>query len=449
MTMQRRRGALPMPDPERGTKARGVRNGLPQAHQFGSRRRRRGGGPRGLLFVGLIAAAVLLGLATILGPAVTGLARSLAEGNPEMIRIGFVGDAVKSQLGAALTQPASSDASPVPFEVQQGDTRKDVGTRLTAQGFIRQPLVYDYYFVTKSLDGKLKAGTFTLNKAMSPEQIATRLAGNPDPQKSKMAIGLRESLRLEQITALLASGPTRDDGLQMDPQAFFELASKPTDELRKDYGFLETLPKGRSLEGYLGSGTFAVEPDITPEAFLRLLLDAWETQNGETVAAAKAAGKDFYEVLTLASIVEKEAVVDEERPRIAGVYTNRITARRAPTFGLLNADPTVFYAYDTGQLRDKDIMQDWPNYAFNNRPEGQSLNDIRVPDDLKSFQTYQNPGLPDGPICTPGRLSLEAALKADTKDKFLFFVAKNDGTDTHAFAKTLEEHNDNVKKYQK
>jgi UPF0755 protein len=186
---------------------------------------------------------------------------------------------------------------------------------------------------------------------------------------------------------------------------------------------------------------------VTPEELLRMLLDAWQEENGETVAAAKEAGKDYYEVLTLASIVEKEAGVDEERALIAGVYVNRVAAKGAPTYGLLNADPTVFYAYDTGQLRETDVSE-WPLYAFNNRPQGQSLNDMKVPDDLASFQTYQNPGLPDGPICTPSRASIDAALEPDTNDKFLFFVAKNDNTRTHAFAKTLTEHQRNVQKYQ-
>ena len=450
MTIQRGRGATPMPDPERGTRSRTVRNGaMPQALPLGSRRRRTGGaGPKGLLFVGVIAAVVLLGLSIVLGPIVNGFARGLAEGNPELMRIGFVGDAVKQQLGADLTEPISKNPTGIPFEVAQGDTRREVGSKLTSEGFIKRAQVYDYWFVKLDHAGKLKAGTFTINKAMPPEQIATRLAGNPDPPKPKMVIGLRESLRLEQITALLASGETQDKGLMMDAQAFYDLASKPTDAIRNDYEFLSTLPAGRSLEGFLGSGTFSVDPDIEPEAFVRMLLDAWGAENGDTVAAAKDAGKDFYEVLTLASIVEKEAGVDEERAKIAGVYINRIATPRGPTVGLLQADPTVFYAYDSGELRKKDLS-DWPLYAFNNRPQGLTLADMPAPDDLKSFQTYQNKGLPDGPICTPTKASIEAALEPDTKDKFFFFVAKNDGSRTHAFAKTLAEHQRNVQKYQR
>jgi UPF0755 protein len=298
------------------------------------------------------------------------------------------------------------------------------------------------------LQGKLKAGVFTINKTMTPQKIAERLAGNPDPPKSKIAIGLRESLRIEQITGLLASSTLRDEGVTMDPKDFEELATHPTDALRSDYAFLSTLPPGRSLEGFLGSGTFPVEPDITAEAFIRLLLDAWETANGDTVKLASDAGKDFYQVLTVASIVEKEAGVDEERAKIAGVYMNRVTNTGAPTFGLLNADPTVFYAYDTAQLANLDISQ-WATYTFNIRPKGQSLAAMQVPADLASFQTYVNPGLPKGPICTPTRASIDAALSPDTKDHYLFFVAKNDGSKTHAFAKTKAEHDKNVAKYSK
>jgi UPF0755 protein len=271
---------------------------------------------------------------------------------------------------------------------------------------------------------------------MSPQQLVDALQQAPIPV---VRVALREGLRLEQITAYLQTL-----SLELDAADFYALASEPSAELRADYAFLSSLPDGRSLEGYLGSGTFEVFPDVSAEELLRMLLDQWQRQVGEApLAAAEAADREFYEVLTLASIVEREAAVEEERRLIAGVYANRLDPKRWR--GVLNADPTVIYGVDTAALRGMELSE-WPGYAFWTLPST-ALGEVQLPEDLRGYNSYRVKGLPPGPICTPTRASIEAALEPDTDKGYLYFVLIPDGTRKHAFARTFDEHRQNLRKY--
>jgi UPF0755 protein len=174
------------------------------------------------------------------------------------------------------------------------------------------------------------------------------------------------------------------------------------------------------------------------------MLDGFHAAVGDQMDVPEARGRTFYEILVLASMVEREAVVDDERPLIAGVFENRLHKLKgiAP---VLASDPTVFYAVDTLALDEMDITQ-WKTYAFWNVPKT-PLREIQLPPELLGYQTYTQAGLPPGPICTPTAASIVAALQPDTKAGYLYFLAKKDGTNTHAFAKTAKEHDQNRKKY--
>jgi UPF0755 protein len=430
-----------------------VPEGYEPARRYGyegrHNRRRRGGGSglggviRFLLFSVLLAGIVLVVALTALRPVVNNAILSFAQDNPAALRFPFVADIVREDLGTALTQPVSSDSSQVEFTVEEGDTASTIADRLGSEGLIKDPRAFIFIASDRDLTGALQHGTFVLRKNMTPDQVVTSLlAPPPNPY---IEVDLRTGLRLEQITAKLQTL----DGLQMDPREFYELAKEPPEALLADYPWLERVlqdaPENASLEGFLWPGTYRLLPDTTPEELIRKMLDGFHDAVGDDKLKVPAERKmTFYQVLSLASIVEKEARLDQEKPLIAGVYQNRLDGKNSHL--LLEADPTVIYANDTVQLGEMPF-ETWKDYLFGKPPEGVSMRDVELPPELEGYNTYRNGGLPPGPIATPTLSSIDAALNPDTKDGYLFFVAKNDGSKSHAFAKTLAEHEKNVQKY--
>ncbi len=411
--------------------------------------RRRGGPPgllRFLIFALVLGGIVLVGLFTFLRPLVAGSIVGWAYDNPSALRIPFVEELVRENLGAALTDPPSADGSEVQFEVVSGDTPASLAPRLRDAGIIRDTRAFIFEATTAELGPKLQAGNFRLARNLTPAQVVRGLIENR-VVVTVVRVPIRESLRIEQIAALLDKLKTDGQSLAaLDPQQFEELASKPTPELLADYPWLTTSgrPDGASLEGFLAPATYDLTPESTAEDFIRQMLQQFESSVGaERMTVSKSRGLTFYQVLTLASIVEREAKLDEERPLIAGVYQNRLDRvnRIAP---LLNADPTVFYALDTLDL-SKLPFAEWKTFTFWKARGG--LNAVDLPGKLAGYQSYRVQGLPPGPICTPSLASIDAALQPDTKDKYLFFLAIPDGNGAHAFAKTQKEHDANRKRY--
>jgi UPF0755 protein len=411
------------------------------------RARGRGGGLFGLFkflaFTLLLAAIVLIVALTALRPLVNNAILGWAADSPAALNLPFVADIVREDLGTALTQPVSTDPAQVEFTVMDGDTAKTIADRLGTQGLIRDPRAFVFIASERGLTQSLQQGTFVLRKNMSPDALVTALLA--PPAIPYVELDLRTGLRLEQITAKLQTLP-----LDMDVQAFYELAKEPPAELLSDYPWLQRVlkdaPDGASLEGFLWPGTYRVLPDTTPEELVRKMLDAFIGAVGEAKLRVPAdRGLSFYGVLSLASIVEREAVLDEERPLIAGVYQNRLNGIPGIKNKILNADPTVFYAWDTMKLEEIGFDQ-WKGYTFW-KPPGTPLSQIQVPDALAGYQTYIHPGLIPGPIVTPTLASIDAALHPDTSDKYIYFLAVPDGGGKHVFAKTKKEHDANRKKY--
>jgi UPF0755 protein len=406
-----------------------------------------GGGLVGLLkflvFAVVLAAVVLVVALTALRPVVTGAIMGIAEDNPAALQIPFVKDIVAENLGAALTTPASSDPTQVEFLVEGGDTAKSIADRLEKEGFLADSRAFVFIAINRDLTGALQQGTFILRRNLTPDQLVSSLLA--PPTVPYVDIGLRRSLRLEQVTAKLQTLP-----LSMDVKAFYELVKSPPASLVDDYPWLKKIladaPKGASLEGFLWPATYRVLPDTTPDELVRLMLDRFIKDVGEDrLAVPKARGMTFYEVMSLASIVDREAVRDDERALIAGVYQNRIDGIPGIKNKILNADPTVFYAIDTLELAKLEFDM-WKKYTFWT-PPGVPLAEVTLPEELQGYQTYQVPGLIPGPICTPSLPSIDAALEPDTADKYIYFLAIPDGAGAHVFAKTKEEHDANRKKY--
>ena len=265
---------------------------------------------------------------------------------------------------------------------------------------------------------------------------------NSDPPTPVVNLALRPGLRIEQIAAYLQQ-QKEEAGLALDPKEFLDLARNPRPELFDEYRFLRQMPEGHSLEGFLGGGVYPVPIDINADEFLHQLLQQWEEDSGDLVTQARKKGIDFYDALTIASLVEREVKVDADRRRVAGVYWNRLDPElNAENGGLMQADPTVVYASDTMALADRALAK-WPDHVFWDTLGVADLATVDVSSELQSHQTYQTPGLPDWPIATPTRASIEAALDPNTKAGLLYFYACP-GSDTHTFARTAAQHSRNI-----
>lgn len=330
---------------------------------------------------------------------------------------------------AQIDRPFSVDDTPVRFVVEPGTPARRIGEELVAAGLIEDDLLFEAYVRVNGLAEKLEAGTFILAPSMTMAEIVDALQ---DAEASSITITIPEGWRLEQVAEYLEEAQVfGDDGAGAD--AYREQAQSGDltglDPLR--YPFLQDRPAGASLEGFLFPDTYDVPAVGTvPADVLSRQLDNFAAKVIPAYEEAVAAGTtdlDLFSVLILASIVEREAVIPEERPDIAGVYLNRLANGIA-----LEADPTVQYAM--GYQPETD--QWWKTPVF--------LEEYSSVD--SPYNTYLYPGIPPGPIASPGLSSIRAVLDPAEHD-YLYFVAVPDGTGAHVFATTFEEHAVNVQRY--
>jgi UPF0755 protein len=427
------------------------RGGPGPGHPLRDPRRQRGlpGLLKFVLFAGILAIVVVVAALTALRPVVRAAVVGWAWDNPSSFNLPFVAEFIREDLGEALDEPAGTDPADVVFEVLSGETLATLAPRLHDAGFVLSERAFLFTAIQEKLAADLQAGLFILRRDMTPAEVVTALVEARVVVLS-VDVTFRESLRLEQMTALLQTVESA-----VDPQAFYDLVTHPTPELLADYPWLATTgrPDGATLEGFLYPATYTLITsanggpfEVTDaEALVRMMLDRFhDAVGGVRLAVPAERGLSFYQVLALASIVEREAIIDEERPLIAGVYQNRLDGLGEANT-ILNADPTVTYAVDTMNLRAL-AFEEWQNYFFWKTPEG-GLANVTVSEDLVGYQTYQVRGLIPGPICTPTVASIDAALAPDAASGHLYFLAIPDGDGAHVFAKTLEEHNANKRLY--
>ncbi len=385
--------------------------------------------------------SILLISWVVVPPAFGGVVRSLAEGNPDLMRFGVVSEAVGSVMADRPDAPAGTDPTPVEFVIEPNTGNQEIVNALVDREIVTDQLAFNWVLATEGGLDNLKAGTYMLTRTMSPREVAATLQGAPLTGGDGVAVALRQGLRLEQIIAYLQTLPLDN----LDAEELFTMASAPSAELRDQFEWLRVIPEGRSLEGFLGSGIFEVPVDIDAAGMLETLLQRYEESPSLAVLQdAEERGVNVYEMVILASIVEREAILDAERALIAGVYQNRLDGL-LPT-RLLQADPVVIYAKDTMQLIDLHFSE-WPDYRFWTLDGLGPIADFVVSEDLVGYQVYDSRGLPPGPIATPGTLSLEAALSPNQADEYLYFLAKGDGSNSHAFARTYEDHLENIDVY--
>ena len=314
-----------------------------------------------------------------------------------------------------INEPISEDPSSVSFIVETGETAVGIAERLEGLELITDATLFRRFLQYHGLDASLEAGEYQLRRNMTMREIAEAL------QHSRMVeviITIPEGWRAEQVADLLTAENIIDGSV-------FLAAVRQGDVV--DHALLADHPPGATLEGYLFPETYRLPAQANPEDLLTRMLDTMQARlpiGWEAMASAQ--GLTLYDVLTLASIVEREAVVPEERPLIANVYLNRVQQGM-----YLNADPTVQYAMgyqpETGQWWKTPVTLE--EYENVNSP----------------FNTYLYPGLPPGPIASPGASSIMAVLQP-AQTSYLYFLGRGDGS--HIFAETYEEHQRNLEIYQ-
>jgi UPF0755 protein len=360
------------------------------------------------------------------------------EDNPGSIEHGIVRDFVEWYEPGALANDPAGDSGRVTVTIPIGSSDRDIADLLVEGGVVRSALAFQYAVLQAGREGTLEAGTYDLSPAMRPSEIVAALRNE---QGEEVELTFQEGWRLEEVVGYIGS-----TSLTLNLEEFAALVQSPPADLVNQYAFLADVQVDRTLEGYLYPDTYRVFANIDARELVELLLDTFGSRYTAEIADGIAAqGLSVDEAVTLASIVEREAVLEEERPLIAGVYLNRINNPDGETSGLLNADPTLQYGLATRKHRGASVdewgtLEWWPQLKVGGA-------EVELPRRLSRYQTYINPGLPPTPIASPRISSLEAVAFADTESGNLYFVAgcpggQRDGS--HYFATTYTQHQANI-----
>lgn len=304
----------------------------------------------------------------------------------------------------------SFDNETVPVDIGAHASAKQVAYQLKGKNLIRSAFAFRLLAKLSRVEGSLQAGTYRLSPSMPLAEILTRISqGRIEAIPLKIVI--TEGSSIQNIAKLLKK---KKVAAAAD---FIELTHTDVALYSLDYPFLKMDPT-MSLEGYLFPDTYIFPRAATKEYIAQTMLKRFEEVVLPLLAQYGTKDMDLHKLITIASIIEKEAARPEERRLIASVYYNRLKENMH-----LNADPTIKYVLPLPRksLRLTDLKYDSP------------------------YNTYIYVGLPPGPICNPGKASIIAALQPAETD-YLYFVSKGDGS--HYFSKTHAEHLAAQQKYQ-
>jgi UPF0755 protein len=332
---------------------------------------------------------------------------------------------VSSILLNEIRRPADpDDDQPVEFTVEPGDPTSVIATNLRSEGLIRVPQLFTTLVRLQDLDGKLQAGSYQLRPSMTVSQIISALQTGIKIEEKQVTV--IEGLRLEEIADQIGSA-----GLPNVSAEAFLAAARDGATFKANHFHLGSLPAGASLEGYLFPDTYRFAATATVTDVIEIMLANFDEQYATFETEVRVPDADVHKIVTMASLVEREATDPEEMPKIAEVFWNRLKPENAPQFGggRLGSDPTVQYIL--GQPGDW-----WPKLDALTADE---INNAGANTERFAYNTRANGGLPPGPISAPGLDALRAAAQPDESGGYLYFVASCDQPGTHKFAQTFEE----------
>ncbi|MGG1615492.1 endolytic transglycosylase MltG [Paenibacillus sp. NRS-1782] len=311
-------------------------------------------------------------------------------------------------------QPVQAKTQPVVFTVVKGTGTSAIADTLEQKGLIRNALVFKAYLKFKQQGSAFMAGKYEAQPGATFDQLIAKLSAGDVVKEEMIRFTIPEGFTIRQMADKL-----QKEGLA-DQKQFLQLANDPS---AFDVALVRDIPKQAglryALEGYLFPETYELKKGSTTKDIIQAMLEQMQKRL-ETVpdmdAMLKQRGETLHQLLTVASLVEREVVVDEERPVVASVIYNRLKQDKK-----LEIDATVQYMLDKQKERlyYKDLAVESP------------------------YNTYLHQGLPPGPIASPSLKSVVAALQPDATD-YLFYVTKKDGTQGHLFAKTYKEHLHNI-----
>ncbi|MFQ5671725.1 MAG: endolytic transglycosylase MltG [Nitrospinales bacterium] len=300
--------------------------------------------------------------------------------------------------------PVGGSPEPVLFKIEKGMTLKQVAHRLAESQLVRGPSSFRLLAYFQGKQDQIKAGEFHLSPTMPPGQILEHITSG---RTILYPVTIPEGYRITEIAALLSRKGMVDE-------AEFIRATRDRGLIKSLGGSME------NLEGYLFPDTYLFSKNAGARNIVKTMVDTFAKQalKPQYLQRARELGFSFHEIVTLASLIEKETGDERERGLISAVFHNRLKRNMR-----LQCDPTVIYVIKNfdGNLRKKDLAIDSP------------------------YNTYRYGGLPPGPIACPGLESIKAALYP-APVKHIYFVSRQDGS--HEFSSTLADHNRAVRKYQ-
>ncbi|MFM2031364.1 MAG: hypothetical protein RLZZ297_129 [Chloroflexota bacterium] len=321
-------------------------------------------------------------------------------------------------LSNEIRRPGGTDDTPIEFVVEPGADTNAIATRLAEQKLVRQPLLFVALARLQNLDDKLQAGNFLLRQTMTMNEIMVALQ---QARVKEVQITIIEGMRLEQIAEVVGAAGflniTEADALRA-----FQAGAR----YKPGHIYLESLPADATLEGYLFPDTYRLNETATITDVVDLLVGHFEEQYATIEREVQVPDASVHNIVTMASIIQREAARNDEMALISAVFWNRLKPENAGETGggKLQSDPTVQYIL--GQPGDW-----WPKL------ENLTLDEINAAPGL--YNTRVQNGLPPGPISAPGLSALRAAARPDATANYMYFVAKCGAPGQHNFAASYDE----------
>lgn len=326
---------------------------------------------------------------------------------------------IKNYLDTSTDKPVVvSENEGLEFVIERGASTNEIVNNLVKQGLVKNETIFRLLSKVNGYDGTYKSGTHIVSKALSYDELMRVLSSAP----ATRTVTIPEGKTFSQIVNILY-----EKKIIKDKEQFTTIANTDT----FDYDILKGIPqRDNRLEGYLFPDTYEYDYNASDHEIIAKMLDNFNVKFKKEYRdkiASLPGGMTLDKIVTLASIIEREAKSSDDRYLISGVLYNRLTSKDK-TLRKLQVDATIQYIMlkKTGAYKDR-LLYD----------------DLKVDD---PYNSYLYEGLPPGPISCPGEAAIKAALNpADTQ--YLYYVAKGDESDSHAFARTFKEHQANIAKY--